>query len=90
MQEVSHLHETNELFRSVAGQNILLDAMRYNRLQKAKQNLPSKRYAAPHHVMRPGSGEDRIDADRGERLPETIDGAKAGAKILLNRRARRR
>jgi hypothetical protein len=37
--------------------------MQWQRMQKAKQNIPNKRYRAPVQVLKPGSSEDRIDRE---------------------------
>ncbi len=88
--EVIKLHDQDELFRSHVGQEILWEAMQFRRMQKAKAGLREKLApAAPGHVLRPGSSEDRIDADRSEKLPSSMN-VRDAAAILERRRARRR
>jgi hypothetical protein len=89
--EVIRLHDGLDdgslLFNHHVTQSVLWDAYRYH---QSKTNIPGKRAPAnPVHVLRPGSGETRIDADRAERLPNSMS-AREAARILENRRSRAR
>jgi hypothetical protein len=87
MDEICNLYHNEKWFRSAQAQTILLRATQY---WKAKNGIPGKRAPAdPVRVLKPGSGENRIDADRVERLPNSMS-AREAARILENRRRARR
>ena len=92
-EETIRLHDEDIMFRSHVGQQVLLDAMQYRRMQKAKANLPSKRApAAPVHVMKPGVAESGIGREP-ERMPSSFEGnsgLRDAAAILTNRRSKAR
>ena len=89
-QEIDYLVNNDRLMRSTVGQKVLLRATKYWNAQK---NISVKKQARPSpeptHVLRPGSGADRIDADRSPKLPESMDW-RQGARALIERRAKRR
>ncbi len=86
--QVREEFNTNRLFNSAPAQRVMLAATKY---WLAKRGHAGKRTTAePTHTLRPGSSETRIDADRGERLPASIHGAKEATRLLLNRRSKRR
>jgi hypothetical protein len=91
--EVIKLHDEDPLFRSHVGQEILWEALQWRQLQKAKANLPNKRYRESTQTLKPGSAERYLEP-REERLPASFSGRQSGlreaAAILSNRRARKR
>ena len=92
-EETIKLHDEDIMFRSHVGQQVLLDALKFRHLQKAKANLPNKRYREPTQTIKPGSAETYLEP-RGEQLPASFSGKQSGlreaAAILSNRRARKR
>ena len=91
-EETVKLHESNELFRSAAGQSVLLDAMRYQKMMKTKEGIRDKRYVAPVQVLKPGVADSGIGREP-ERMPSSFhgnSGLREAASILNNRRAKRR
>jgi hypothetical protein len=91
--EIIHLHNTDRVFRSRAGQQVLFHAVQHWRSQmlshERRQSIAGKKERPVVTTLRPGSAENRIDSDRAEKMPETLSKDRAVEAILKQRRARR-
>jgi hypothetical protein len=91
-QSVAMSWQTSPELRSAKAQRLLFDAARW---RLAQRGAKEKQYKPVPNVQRPGSPADRIpDSDlhlgKLEKQLDSIGSAKAGAELLIARRARRR